>query len=297
MDKVFVLSLHRTGTRSTCRLLQALGYRPLHWPFKVGGVDVAAAVSGREADLDHVWNVVRPITETFDAFADVPFPVLYPQIHAAYPDARFVLMHRSPRAWLRSVGGHVGQRPFGPVERVQYWRYLKDKPVGLADVSSHRLMAMQARHMAEVIDYFQAEPARLAVIGLDEPDAGERLQMFLGYPGLYPMPKVGASGDEENAERFQARLRQSRGSLERAAFAVGRAGGNPVFRRHHARLLEQAGRGEEARAELARAEELEAALREREARRKAQAVAPAAEGPAAAAVAAPRKKAKAPAKA
>lgn len=293
MEKVFFLSLPRTGTRGAARLMQMMGYRGLHWPFKVGGADISSQVAGHEDDHDHVLKLLMPAIEKFDSFADLPFPVLYREIHAAVPDARFVLMHRSPRAWLRALAGQTGDRPFGPMERVLYWHYMKDKPAGLKDLSRNRLMAMQARHTAEVIEYFEAkDPKRLAVISMDEPGAGERLQLLLGYPALFPLA-TGKSEEETAAaaKQLDARVRQSRGLIDRAAFAVGRAPGNPAYRRHHARLLDRADRKDEAEAERAKARELDAAFKERQARASA-----AGEGQGAKAAPAANK-AKAPAKA
>lgn len=265
MDKVFILSLQRSATRSTTLLLGALGYRALHWPWRVGSIDVEAAIADGEDDPDHVWQVIRPVVDRFDAFSDTPFPVLYLQLFAAHPEARFVLMHRSPDAWLRSVRRHVGGRRLDVMERVLYWRYLAGRPERLSEVSDTALLAMHWRHLAEVTAWFAGHaPERFAVIGVDEPMPGERLQQFLGFPALHALPHLARLADQGEAQQtLAAALAENRASLAIAREAVVRAPDNPAFHRHLGRLLERAGEAGAARDAIARAEALETDLRRR----------------------------------
>jgi len=265
MEKVFVLGLHRSATRSTTLLLMALGYRALHWPWKVGETDVEQAIRGREHDLDHVWNVVKPVTAQFDAFADSPFPVLYERLFEAHPDARFVLMHRSPREWLGSIRMHTRDRPLDPIERTQFWRYLPDRPESLAGIGESWIFAMLWQHLHEVTAFFaERAPGRFIAIGLDESHPGERLQMFLGLPALMPLPRHGQGlEDEQRGCWIAARLAENRGSLEIARRGAEQSPRLPAFQRHYARLLEQSGDAAGPLTFNERAEALEACIRAR----------------------------------
>jgi len=265
MDKVFVLSLHRSGGRGALMLLRALGYDAAGQPWKVGERDFADAVAGREDDIDALWEMARPVTERHGAFSGTPFPLLYPKLYDVYPDAKFLLLHRSPRSWLRAVRRQFLDRDLGPLERVQYWAYLDGKPESLRDIADNRLLGMYWRHLHEVTSFFNArDTGRLAVVGLDEDWPGYRISLFLGYPALVRLPDAGR--DEERAQpgqRLQTMVQQSQASPERARFAVERAPNNPLFQRHLARHLEREGDRDGAAAANARADELEAALRQR----------------------------------
>jgi hypothetical protein len=67
-----------------------------------------------------------------------------------------------------------------PYERVQYWHYLKGRPMKLSDVDDQQLLPMNALHTAEIIDFFQqAAPENLGVFELG-PESGQAIAGFLG---------------------------------------------------------------------------------------------------------------------
>ncbi|MGH7339429.1 MAG: sulfotransferase, partial [Candidatus Rokuibacteriota bacterium] len=138
--KCFVLSLHRAGTRTTAAYLEALGVRTRHWPVDHDGADLQAKVLGHETDLEHVTSVLGPVLDRYDAVADVPIPVLYRQLLARYPEAKFLLLYRHAFDWLRSVRWKLRRGDFRPYVRTVYWTYFDHRPARVAELSDADLL-------------------------------------------------------------------------------------------------------------------------------------------------------------
>ena len=181
--RIFVVSLHRTGTQSVHDLFLRAGLSAMHWPAEVEGVDYQSHAVGRETDRRFVAESLRPVFARFRAVSDVPIAALYDELDRMYPDARFVAVSRKPREWLRSVRRHVRERPFTTYERVQYWRYLHGHPERLADVSDDMLMRMHREHHAGLRDHFRGRPG-LGLFRLGDRDLGPRICTFCGVPSL-----------------------------------------------------------------------------------------------------------------
>lgn len=177
--KVFVVSLHRCATQSVAVFLTQAGFSSCHFPSIVDGVDYESQVTGRETDLHSITGLLRPVFDSFEALSDLPLPVLYRQIDAAYPNSRFIAIRRDPHDWLRSVRRHCGSRPLSPYERVQYWRYLPERPTSLDEVADDRLLEMYDQHYRAVREYF-GERDDLLLLDLEDVRIGSRLSTFLG---------------------------------------------------------------------------------------------------------------------
>ena len=185
--KCFILSLHRTGTRSTVQYLNSF-LSVSHYV----GKEPESKVLGRETDLEFVADVLDPVFQTYDAVADVPIPVLYQQLFHRYPTAKFILLCRNPFDWVRSVRRHVGERRLHPYERIQYWHYFTWKPLRLAgEVDDQQLLRMNAMHTAQIIDFFaEVAPHKLRIFELGSEDTGVAMGSFLGVPTRNLLPHV-----------------------------------------------------------------------------------------------------------
>jgi len=263
--KVFVISLHRTMTRSTDALLSMAGLETVHWPKSFQGCDLQEAVRGREEDLDAVYEVLSPVLCHYEAFGDVPFPTLFRQMARDYPEARFVLVHREPHAWARSVRGMIGGRELKPFEKVQYWSYLSRPVKNLRTVTDEDLLGVYFSHLFAVHDFFESrgELGRLCFVSIDDPEAGEKITRFLGLEQR-PFPRiVGGQTDWQTLQewlraaphkpdphRVLTQVLEQRGSLNEAVDAarelVLRDPSDPNPYRLLTRLLEKAGRRREA---------------------------------------------------
>lgn len=181
--KIFVLSLHRSGTQSTHDWFLRAGLRSMHWPSRVGEVDYEGQARGRETRRTALLQRLAPVIDGYEALSDVPFPVLYKELYAAYPQARYVALYRSPYDWLASVRRHVGERELDPFEKVQYWHYLKDRPRHLHGLPDERLLEMHIRHHGNLLNFFAKTP-NFRLFHLTDSHVGEKLAAFLGLPPL-----------------------------------------------------------------------------------------------------------------
>lgn len=189
--KCFLLSLHRSGTRSATNVLEELGLRTAHWPVRHNGFRLQPKITGHETELDHVLGVIEPVINRYDALADVPVPVLYRNLDARYPNAKFILLRRSTPEWIRSVRKHIGKRPFNPYERVQYWHYFSQKPQSLQELSDSDLSGMNERHASQVMDYFSKHGSGKFVFHvLEDPLVGAKIGTFLGRGENARMPHI-----------------------------------------------------------------------------------------------------------
>ena len=222
--KCYVLSLHRCGTQSTAQLLRLLGIKTIHWPARHRGVDLQAAIQGRESDLDLLMGVLAPVIARYEAIADVPVPALYRQLHDRSPDAKFILLHRNDRDWVQSVRRFVGERDLAPYERAVYWRYFGQHPRSLAELSDRELAEMHLRHTDEVASFFaKANPKGLLVHRLEDTGSGSAIGAFLGYLGGPPMPTY-ATGPMPSrlATAVTGKVRRARAALRKMGSGTGR---------------------------------------------------------------------------
>jgi hypothetical protein len=200
--KCIVLSLHRSGTSSATVLLERLGIRTIHWPGRHNGVKLPRKIVGHETDPEFVVDTILPLLRLHDAAADVPIPVLYPQLQRHFPEAKWILLLRKPEDWVRSVRARIRERPLRPFERVQYWRYFPARPSRLADLSDAELVAMYERHTDEVSGFARnLGHDKLGVFDLYDEQCGSQVARFLGYGGDYAMPHLNDPLRIKNAGR------------------------------------------------------------------------------------------------
>jgi Sulfotransferase domain len=227
--KCFVISLHRSGTQSTAELLRMLGLRTIHWPACDRGTDLEAKIEGRETELEHVLDTIAPVIERYHAAADVPLPALHRHLYSRYPGARFVLLHRDPVGWVRSVRNHIGERELAPFERVQYWHYFRERPGRLVELSDADLAWMHLRHTAEVTEFFaRCSVRQFLASDLNDIDCGTRISDFLGCGHVPALPYYalhsGRDGISRRLRLAVSRARRRLGDVRRKA-----SGAEPVL--------------------------------------------------------------------
>jgi hypothetical protein len=182
-NKVFNVSLHRSGTQSVHDLLVRAGISSIHWPGTVDGIDYQRLIAGHEDDLGRVTRALTPVLTAVTAISDVPLAALYEELDHRYPESAFILMFRSPFAWARSVRTHVAERDLTAFERTQYWRYLRGRPASLRTVSDAQLHRAYLTHHRDVLAFFEGR-SNLLFVQLEDPSAGQAICGFLGVPPL-----------------------------------------------------------------------------------------------------------------
>jgi len=155
--KIFIIGLSKTGTTSIGDALALLGYKRLGWK------DI------RSRHLVHTWAhgdhaALVDQTRYFDAFEDLPWPMMYASMAERYPDAKFVLsLRRDEQTWLRSMRRHVGRGAWLPYA----YFYGTNQVEGHEDVVLHAYR----NHTDNVRAYFRDQPHRYAELNIDDGDA------------------------------------------------------------------------------------------------------------------------------
>lgn len=139
-NKVFCIGYAKTGTTTLKQTLRSLGYR-------VAGYNEFRAFATQdnityEALAEHAIKTM----EDFDACQDSPWSILYRDLDAAYPDAKFIHVIRDSAAWIKSAKGDFSGHP-NPLRQVIYGSLV---PEGNED----GWVAAYEKHNREVTEYF-----------------------------------------------------------------------------------------------------------------------------------------------
>jgi sulfotransferase family protein len=198
-DRVFCLSMQRTGTTSVGRFFRDFGFRWAGWPADASNNWSDAWYRG---DFAAIFS--SPDFRSANAFEDSPWflPDFYKILFNRFPNAKFVLFARDPDAWFRSMVRHSGGDVIG-ITRIHCKVYRREREYqelvssGAIDedaenqVFSRKTMKIvdHARHYqeiyrlhnAEVQDFFRRHrPDALHMGSLEDPDKWTKLGNFLG---------------------------------------------------------------------------------------------------------------------
>jgi hypothetical protein len=143
---------------------------------------------------------ILQLCATADLFQDVPFslPFTFQAVDMAFPGSKFVLSVRDDEdQWYRSlVNFHreiIRLNRVPTAEDLQgfyycYKGFLWDSARWVYGADAHtlydkvRYQAHYRDHNRQVIEYFRHRPGDLLVLNVAEPNAMERLHVFLGKP-------------------------------------------------------------------------------------------------------------------
>ncbi|MFZ5616426.1 MAG: sulfotransferase family protein [Pseudomonadota bacterium] len=194
--KVFCIGFQKTGTTSLHAALTRLGYRTV-------------AVVGRDWTAERLAKdgaaLCIATARDHDAAEDMPWPVFFRELDAAYPGSKFILTVRSEDRWFASIEKHFGDR----ANEMQAFIYGGDAaaPAG----NRARYLDVYAKHERDVRAHFADRPNDLLVMNLEAGDAWPMLCDFLGAPiPREPFPVRNRSADRE---RFGFRLRRKVGRI------------------------------------------------------------------------------------
>jgi sulfotransferase family protein len=185
--KVFGIGFHKTGTTSLALALKQLGYS-VTGPNGVNDPNIS-----QNAHL-----MVRELVEKFDAFQDNPWPILFKELDAWYPNSKFVLTLREPESWIRSQVKHFGTR----VTPMRTWIYGVGCPEGNEVLYLERFEG----HNRDVLEHFRGRPNDLLAMDFSKGDGWEKLAPFLGkdVPNA-PFPHANKAEHREKNSRLVRR--------------------------------------------------------------------------------------------
>ena len=103
--KIIGAGVGRTGTYSLKLAINELGFGPCHHMEEVlhnMPVQVPLWISALEGQPD--WEAIY---RGYSSAVDWPTAAFFRELSATYPDAKFVLTHRSPESWVASFSGTI----------------------------------------------------------------------------------------------------------------------------------------------------------------------------------------------
>ena len=192
----FVISFHKTGTRSTNQYFENLGLKSVHWPvFANTGIDYQSILKAYITDPDKCILALAPLFERYDILSDVPFPGLWRQLAEFFHNAKFILIYREPEAWWNSIRNHWNlshkAHSLDCFEAIQY-----GLPVGTkvedTEFWKSQLTMLYSKHVTAVRTYFSSRPndSRLLEIDLLNPNISSVLSSFVDHPLEMEFPRI-----------------------------------------------------------------------------------------------------------
>ena len=189
--KIFGIGFQKTGTSSLDKALQLLGYRAVGG-FRINhpkGVALPPPLTNEK-----VLPLALARAREADAFSDNPWPPLFRELDAAFPEAKFILTLRDPDRWYASALRHFADTP----DDVAQWIYGVPYPKG----HEARYRAVYAAHNEAVRAHFAARPEALLEIDFEQGAGWRELCGFLGVQvPAAPFPHDNKAEDRERKQR------------------------------------------------------------------------------------------------
>jgi|GEM_PF-1326330 len=191
-SKVFGIGLNKTGTKTLARYLRDLGY--VHRSY-----DSNSTLTSPSYDLFAAGDTegLLDLIASFDSCEDWPWPMLYKELDARFPNARFVLTTRANSdVWFRSLCNMAVR--IGPFPLYEHAIYGCRMPQGHRD----QMTKFYDTHNEQVRAYFAGRDDKLVELCWDNGDDGNALARFLGHDHQFETahrintsPKAIYSGD------------------------------------------------------------------------------------------------------
>ena len=196
-DRVFCISMQRTGTTSTGHFLADHGYAVAGWPVSdYYNWPYYCSIGNDEA----IFNSAA--FQAYNGFEDSPWyhPGMYKKLYQRFPNSKFILFRRDSDAWFDSMIRHSdGKTPGNTFRHCQvygrlpefYKRLEQDDDFRPTLNESDTLMSLKGKrehykkvyesYNNEVITFFENTNAeRLFTAQLEDPDKWKKLGDFLG---------------------------------------------------------------------------------------------------------------------
>lgn len=173
--RVFGIGMHKTATTSLHHAFQTLGLDSWHWN------------TNRQAW--RIWNEMNalgrsPLLEQFYSACDLPIPMLFKKLDAAYPRSKFVLTTLDDEVWLEAVKAlwDPNRNPYYDWDKQPFSHLIHEALYGQRDFDRDLFLARYRRHNRDVLDYFKSRPNDLLVMPMSAGAGWPELCGFLGKP-------------------------------------------------------------------------------------------------------------------
>lgn len=163
--KIFCIGFQKTGTSSLRDALSEVGYS-------------VTGVFGRDVGLGELRETYiergLSIAEQYDAVEDMPWPLMFRELDAAFPGAKFILTMRETDRWYHSIASHFGANPY----HIQQLTYGEDAAAPVGNEARYR--EVYEAHNSTVREYFADRPDDLLEFWLERGHGWDELAAFLG---------------------------------------------------------------------------------------------------------------------
>jgi hypothetical protein len=175
--KVFGIGFYKTGTTTLYDALRTLGYHTVNGdtPGSYPGADDGATLI-RQIDAG---DFRLPTFEMFDAFTDNPYFRIWREIHALYPEARYILTVRDEEAWIASCVKFFRHRRIRPM---RVWMFGPHANPGRNAASRQAWLDAYRAHNAAVRAHFASRSHQYFEFDPTRETGWDRLCTFLGAP-------------------------------------------------------------------------------------------------------------------
>lgn len=163
-NKIFIISLHKTGTTCLSRFFEKMGYL-------VTGPDTHLFTPALNNDYKEIDKFIK----CYDVFQDDPWYMIYPYLYKNFPNAKFIFLERDETSWIKSVQNFYGRDKYNNANRRRFY--------GDADTISNKTDYLKKYrfHNQQVKDYFKSRDNFISISISNNSDA-IKLQKFLGEP-------------------------------------------------------------------------------------------------------------------
>jgi len=162
MKKVFGIGFHKTGTKSLGRALGILGYSVCGWPRH----DLLNSVKIKK------HKTIFKVVNSYDAFQDNPWPLIYKTLDKKFPDSKFILTVRDEEKWIKSIVNYLGNDSTD----MRKWIY----GIGYPLCNEELYLSVYKKHILDVKEYFKNRPNDLLIMDLTAGEGWEKICQFLG---------------------------------------------------------------------------------------------------------------------
>jgi len=205
--KIFAIGFYKTGTTTVFEALKGLGYRTINGdkPGSYTGADDGVTLL-RQIE---VGDYRLPTFDLFDAFTDNPYFHLWREMHAQFPDAKFILTVRDERPWLESCVRFYRNRRVRPM---RVWMFGRHANPGDGPASRQAWLDAYRAHNAAVREYFQSRPEQYLEFDPTRMREWGPVCEFLAQPvPAQPWPHANASGVDAPWRAAWRRVRRALG--------------------------------------------------------------------------------------
>ena len=205
--KVFAIGFYKTGTTTLYEALRVLGYRTVNGdkPGSYPGADDGETLLRQIEAGDYRL----PTFDLFDAFTDNPYFHLWREMHAQFPDAKFILTVRDEEPWIESCVRFYRNRR---VRRMRAWMFGKHANPAASPASRQAWLDAYRAHNAAVRDHFSSRPDQFLEFDPTKMREWQPLCAFLDRPmPSQPWPHANPTRPDQPWRALWRRLRRGVG--------------------------------------------------------------------------------------